>query len=421
MTRTPYCIASGIDVHKTFYQVSIVSDKNTSPLRHRFKRIFEDVNNLRNLLLSHHVETVACESTSDYWLPLFHVLSPHMDFVLGNPFDMKANFHKKTDETDADHIAYLALHKMIKPSRIFSEEDRALRSIIRLRYDFVRWRTQIKNYIHHLFDSELFRLSSVLSDIFGKSGQMIISSIIDGTPIDEVIPKLSHHVKKKEEALREVLKQTLSPITCHLLSSSMMILREYDNHIAHLTSLARDMVLSRKAREYEILCSIPGIGDVSAMTILAEIGDVHDFDTGDKFASWLGIVPRVYQSANKLHTGSITKRGSHVARWILTEAAQSCGLAKDNALRRFYQKKKAEIGGKKAVMATARKIATIIWHLLINDEVYEDEVYKCIKQKRKVHLVIPREVSVNELMEVLREANVMLKERRIEDNWEGFS
>ncbi len=163
-------------------------------------------------------------------------------------------------------------------------------------------------------------------------------------------------------------------------------------------------------REFEILKSVPGIGDIVAITLLAEIGDVRDFSTGDKLASWLGMVPRVYQSADKLRTGSITKRGSRVARWILVQAAHAAVKARDNDLKTFYSSKKDIIGAGKAIVSVARKMIIIIWHLLTNDEIYKDTQYQSMKQAKKVYVKIPKKTSIEEVLQLLRDAAVILKE-----------
>ena len=136
----------------------------------------------------------------------------------------------------------------------------------------------------------------------------------------------------------------------------------------------------------EILMSVPGIGELGAATLIAEINDFNDFPSGDKLASWLGLVPSVYQSADKYHNGRITKRGSKVARWILTQIAQAAARKKNSKLKEFFSRKKKSIGHSKAVIALARKIVTIIWHLIKNNEMYEDETgyEKGEIQKRKI-------------------------------------
>ena len=132
--------------------------------------------------------------------------------------------------------------------------------------------------------------------------------------------------------------------------------------------------------------SVPGIGKLGAAILLAEIGNFKDFSSGNKLASWLGLVPNVYQSADKYYNGRITKRGSKVARWILTQIAQAAARKKNHRLKEFFNRKKKSIGHAKAIIALARKIATILWHLITNDEMDEDETgyQEGEIQKRKI-------------------------------------
>lgn len=414
-----YHIAAGLDVHKTFYQVSIVSDINDTIERNRFKRTFPELLELRAWLLSHHVEVAACESTSDYWILPYDLLSPHIRFIVGNACDMKANYHKKTDKLDADHIAKLALNNLVTPSRILPRGFREIRSHSRLRYKLVEYRTQIKNQIHHIFDSALFRLSTAFSDMFGKTGLRVINHILNGSSIDTIISCLPPKMHKKEEFLRDILGQTLSPSALLRLSSCVRILEELNTEIEFLTLECITYMEEHMSREFRILQSVPGIGKIAAFTILAEIGDIHAFPTKEQLASWSGLVQRVYQSAGKTYTGSITKRGPAILRWILVEAAQACSRTKKNALKTFFEAKKATIGGRKAIVATARKMLTIIWHLLMNNEVYDDGIYHEIKMKKTVHVRIPREVSLEGMLKILREANVVLKENTRNDDGGG--
>lgn len=119
--------------------------------------------------------------------------------------------------------------------------------------------------------------------------------------------------------------------------------------------------------------SVPGIGIVIASNLLAEIGNIHDFPTADKLAKWAGIIPSVYQSANTNYTGSITKQGSKYLRWALIETAHSA-IKRPGKLNEYFYSLLPRKGYKKAIVAVARKILRIVWHLLINNELYEDEI-----------------------------------------------
>lgn len=158
----------------------------------------------------------------------------------------------------------------------------------------------------------------------------------------------------------------------------------------------------------EILCSVPGIGETSALTLIAEIGDIHDFPSGEKRASWLGLVPRVAQSADTLRTGSITKRESVHARWVLTEVALAAVRARTNRLRDLVERKKKIRGTGKTMVALAWKIATLVWHLLNHDEVYNDAQYPPKQEQSRVAITIPKSLTLEEVMHILSDANIYL-------------
>ena len=147
--------------------------------------------------------------------------------------------------------------------------------------------------------------------------------------------------------------------------------------------------------------SVPGIGELGAATLIAEIGNFKDFSSGDKLASWLGIVPNVYQSADKFYNGRITKRGSKTARWILTQIAQAAARKKNSKLKEFFNRKKKSIGYAKAIIALARKIATIIWHLITKDEMYEDETGYQKREIKKRKIVETEMFSVDERIKII--------------------
>lgn len=402
-------VSAGLDLHKSFIMATILTVTGEKLLE-RFDRTQTGLFALKGWILSNKVQVVGCESTSDYWIKIFDLLDPFVRVIVGNARDMKALSHKKTDKIDSEFIALLALKDMIRPSRIFPQEHREFRATVRLRHRIVQKRTSIKNEIHHILDSELFRLSAVLTDIFGKSGNLIMKGILNDMPVNDILALLPTSVKKKEEALRDVMQNTLSEGALARLASCLRIMKMLNEEIAELTNISTNYAVDNFPREFEILKTVPGVGDIVAVTLLAEIGDVRDFSTADKLASWLGIVPRVYQSADKLHTGSITKRGSKTARWILIQAAHAAVRARDNDLKTFYLGKKEVIGAGKSIVGVARKMITIIWHLLTNDETYKDNQYRMVKPPKKVYIKVPRETSLEEVLILLRDATVVLKE-----------
>jgi len=337
----------------------------------------------------------------------------HLPVIVGNARDMKAFTHKKTDKIDSEFIAKLALNQMIQPSRVFPKNHREFRSYVRLRLTLVRKRTDIKNEAHAILSSEMLHLKGVLTDIFGKNGRVILSGISSGKSVEQIIESLSPNVRKKSDQIREILDREISQSAAFRLQICLKLIKCLDDEIEDLEKEIFNYAYKNYKHEMEILMSVPGIGEISAAILIAEIGNFKDFSSGDKLASWLGIVPNVYQSADKYHNGRITKRGSKVARWILTQIAQAAARKKNSKLKEFFNRKKQSIGHPKAIIALARKIATIIWHLITNDEMYEDETgyEKGEIQKRKI--VETEVLSVDERIKIISGIFVIMgKEER---------
>ena len=377
--------ACGLDIHKRFSIATILS-RSGGKKQQRFSRDEDGILALKNWVISEQCDVVACESTSDFWVPIYDSLIRHLPVIVGNARDMKAFTHKKTDTIDSEFIAQLALNNMIQPSRVFAKNQREFRSCIRLRIKLVEKRTDIKNEAHAILSSEMLHLSHALKDIFGKNGRAILSGISSGKTVDQIIESLSPNVRKKSAQIREILDREISQSAAIRLQICLNLIKHFDDEIKLLEREIFNYAYGKHKREMEILMSVPGIGEIGAAALIAEINNFNDFTSGDKLASWLGLVPNVYQSADKYHNGRITKRGSKVARWILTQIAQAAARKKNSKLKEFFNRKKKSIGHAKAIIALARKIATIIWHLVTNDEMYEDETgyEKGEIQKRKI-------------------------------------
>lgn len=408
--NTTIKVAVGLDLHKKFILGTVISDTGQM-IQERFERTKEGLFLLKSWIIEHQAEVVACESTSDYWVQVYDLLNNIVPVIVGNAHDIKVLSHKKTDKIDSAIIACLALHDMIQPSRVFPQSHREFRNMIRLRHKLVQKRTDIKNQIHHILDSEMFKLSLVLSDLFGTSGMIILQGMINGMQLDDILLMLPPRVRKRDEELRSVLGYTLSPDALFRLNLCLRLIRCLDEQIESISGSAKKYAYKNYKRQMEILLSVPGIGEIGALTLLAEIGDVSDFSSGDKLASWVGVVPQVSQSADKLRTGSITKRGSVHVRWILTEVAHAATRSRSNKLRDFFEQKKKSLGFGKTIIALARKIILLIWHLLTNNELYSDPQYPPKHSNPCVSIKIPKILTIEELIQILSEANIYLKKK----------
>jgi transposase len=262
---------------------------------------------------------------------------------------------------------------MIEPSRIFPREDRELRRLTRAREGYVNDMTREKNRIHHALESCGIKLSSVLADIFGKSGRYLMNSLLDGVGIEEIIEGIPvKRIRKKADQIKESIRGSIDTTQIILIRGSLDQIESIQKRIDELDSEIKGRVASRK-EDLRIAMSIPGIGFTAAVIILAEIGDFKDFDKPEQLAAWAGLAPAVYQSADKLVTGSITKHGSRHIRRILVEVAQVIARTNKSKLKKFFLRVQAKKGHNVAAVALARKVLCILHHLLMNREMYQNE------------------------------------------------
>ena len=364
-------VVCGIDVHKKFFVAALLTAMGECIIE-RFANNQTGLLQLKDWLLRYYCQLVAAESTGIYWYPLFLTLEEYIDVVIVNARQIKAIPGRKTDIIDAQWIAQLARNGLIKPSRVFRGNDRELRKLTRTRQKLIQERTDHINRIHQILESVGIKLSSVLTNILGKAGRFVLRSLLDGITVEKIIERIPvARIRKKKEALLEALHTNISSVDRLMLEQHLELIQIIDGKVAEIDAEIQNGFHGRK-EDLQILKSMPGIGNTAAATILAEIGNYKDFPSAEKLAAWCGIVPSVYQSADKLRTGPITKQGSRQIRWILIEAAHSAARSKNTKLHRYFMRLNRRIGYVKAIVALAHKILCLIWHLLHNHEFYEE-------------------------------------------------
>jgi transposase len=367
-------IACGVDVHNKFIVATILSSDGLK-LQDRFDTNLEDLLKFKDWLKENGCHKVALESTGNYWLPIYHVLEGSVNFILANAYQIKHIPGRKTDTLDSEWIAEICLKNLISPSRIFPRDHRELRSLTRTRESLIKVRTKIKNRVTHELEAACIKLSSVLSDIFGKSGRHIIDGLLNGMDLEKILESIpSKRVRVNKEEIRGIIQASLSPSQIFLLRSHLKMIDAITKQIEEIDAMISDQIFSRN-EDMRIALSMPGMGFVSASTILAEIGDFRDFSSPNKLAAYCGLVPSVYQSAGKLINGHITKHGSPHIRSMIIEVAHAIIRTKRNSrLKKFFLRIKARRGAKIGVVALARKVLCILYHLLISQETYQDDL-----------------------------------------------
>lgn len=402
----------GADIHKKFLVATILS-RDGNKTTERFGMNLDDIITFKEWVVKNNCEQVAVESTGVYWVPIYTVLEDKIEVIVANAYKIKHTPGRKTDVRDSEWLAELCLNGMIEPSRIFPKEDREIRTLTRARESLVNNSTQMKNRIHQALESSCIKISSVLSDIFGKSGRHIIDGLLEGRSIDEILSGIkSKRVLKKEQDLRDAIKNSLDPAQILMIRNCLELIEEFQNRIDKLDIEILSRIEKRK-EDVEIAMSIPGIAFTSASAILAEIGDYRDFERGEKLAAWCGLTPSVSQSANKLVTGRITKQGSKHVRRMLVQVAHAISRTKNSVLKRFFLRIQTKKGTKKAAVALARKILCILHHLLMNREMYQENGSTKSKSVKFDRTSSPIQMTEQDMIDVLSKAGYIIKKRGV--------
>lgn len=397
-------IACGVDVHKRFIIATILSTDGLK-LQDRFETNLEELLRFKDWLKHNVCHKVAVESTANYWLPIYSILEGSVNFILANAYQIKHIPGRKTDTLDSEWIAELCLKNLISTSRIFPRDRRELRSLTRARESLIKVRTKIKNRISQELEAACIKLSSVLSDIFGKSGRHIIDGLLNGIDLEEILESIpSKRVRANREEIRGIVQANLSSSQIFLLRSHLNTIDALNKQIAEIESKISDQFSSRN-EDLRIALSIPGMGFISACTILAEIGDFREFSSSNKLAAYCGLVPSVYQSAGKMINGHITKHGSPHVRWMIIEVAHAITRSKqDSRLKRFFLRIKARRGIKIAVVALARKVLCLLYHLMINQELYQDDLLSKPKDIKHPRAYPNAPISLDEMIRIITKA-----------------
>jgi len=394
--------ACGIDVHKSFLVATILTCDAAKETK-EFNTGLEDLINLRDWLMEKHCQRVAIESTGIYWIPIYTCLEGKVETIVANARQIKNMPGRKTDYLDSEWLAEICLNGQIKPSFIPSKEIRELRDLTRTRTKTTQTMTAFKNRVHKVLEKANIRISGVLSELFGIAGLQILNALLDKKNIDEVLKKVKR-IGKKKAAIKEAVRGELSQTDIWLIRECLETIDFLKRKINLLDSMINQRIENTKKQDQmQILMSIPGISFTSASAILAEIGDINVFPNPKSLVGWSGLAPSLNESAGKSSNGHITKKGSKYLRRMLVQCAHVIAGHKPNRLRFFLQRILMKKGKKIAIVALARKLLSIIHHLLKNNEKYSEDSLKP-KQMKRLKFQSISEFSLDEMIEIISRA-----------------
>ncbi|HEU5381644.1 MAG TPA: IS110 family transposase [Ktedonobacteraceae bacterium] len=407
-----YCC--GIDIHKKLIVACLITETESGQ-RHKELRTFRTVTaellELLDWLKAAGCTHVAMESTGVYWKPIYNILEGHFELLVVNAQHIKAVPGRKTDVRDAEWIADLLQHGLLKGSYIPPAPQRELRELTRYRVSLVQERARAVNRLQKTLEDTNLKLGDVATDIMGKSARAMLEALLAGQTDPGKLADLARgRLKAKRAQLEEALVGTVKPHHRFMLGEQLVLIDTLDEAIERVSqeialrldpppdpqegepqdqaepnqeAEADQADASESAPEMKkpelswkeavaLLDSIPGINQRAAEGILAEIGiDMSRFPTAGHLASWAGMCPGSNESAGKRLSGK-TRKGSPWLRKLLVEAAHAAAHGKNTYLSALYHRIKARGGGKQAMIAVGHAILVAIYHMLDRSLSYQE-------------------------------------------------
>ena len=361
---------AGIDIGKRFLLCCVLTgaaNEEPESETRRFDTTVPELERLREWLQKENVSHVVMESTGSYWIPVFNLLEGHFTVVLANPEEVKNRKGHKTDRKDAEHLADLLRHNHVRSSYIPPEPVRQLRDLTRRRIQLTQDASRERNRVQKLLEQANVKIASVLSDVFGVSGQNMVLALLAGQTTPEEIAQLARGTAQRK------IPQLINALEGNRMSDHLrFIIRSCLRHLACLeeeleeldTEIIRRMQAPPFQTAFALLQTVPGIGQLSAATILAETGaDLAAFPTAEQMASWAGLCPGNRESAG-IQKGRHTTHGNPYLRMTLVQCAWAAARKQDSIFRKRFQQLAPRRGEKRAIMAVAHSMLIILYCIL---------------------------------------------------------
>lgn len=414
----PFCC--GLDVHKKkIVACCLTPGPKGQPVTEirSFATMTDDLLALSDWLLAKQVTHVAMESTGVYWKPVYNLLEGSFELLVVNAAHIKAVPGRKTDVNDAQWIADLLRHGLLRASFIPDRPQRELRELTRYRVSLVRERAAEVNRVQKVLEGANIKVAVVISDLTGVSGREILAALVEGKQDAATMAQLARgRMREKIPALERALVGRFGAHQRFLVAHQLAHLEALEELIDQVSAeIAKRFAAgegpgndegapgpgergggaengeavghpqgqrsppgSAQRRESQSeaaiarLKTIPGVGQRTAETIVSEIGtDMSRFATARHVAAWAGMAPGNNESGGKRKSGK-TRKGSPWLRATLVEAGKAAGRTQGTYLWAQYERLKARRGAKKAAMAVGHTILVIAYHLLKKGTTYEE-------------------------------------------------
>lgn len=409
---------AGLDVHKKIVVACRMAPRGSQVGQETktFGTTTGELLRLSDWLGEWQITHVAMESTGDYWRPIYNVLEGHFTVWVVNAQHVKQVPGRKTDVKDAEWLADLLRHGLLKPSYVPDREQRALRDLTRYRTKLVQQRAQVVNRLQKVLEDANIKLASVASDVLGVSGRAILAALIAGETDGVVLSQLAQgRLREKQAELAQALTGYMSEHHRFLLSRQLELFDFLSQQIDAMSErIEQQMAVMAAAppsspapaqdaadcddqasqaadvqepltpeEAVALLDTIPGVNRLTADVLVAEIGlDLSRFPSQRQLAAWAGVAPGNDESAGKRYSGR-TRLGNRWLRSALCQAAWAAAHSKQTHLAELYHRLAARRGKKRAIVAVAHSILVSAYHMLQNRQPYQELRYDSFDQRRK--------------------------------------
>jgi transposase len=361
----------GLDVHKDTVVACLLTPESRE-IR-SFRTTTDQLREMVLWLTESDCWHVAMESTGVYWKPVFNVLElAGIEAMVVNAAHMKALPGRKTDVKDAEWIADLFQHGLLKGSFIPDRPQRELRELVRYRKSLISDRTREVNRVQKVLEGANIKLKGTgASDVMGVSARAMIEAIIAGeTDPDVIASHVKTHLRASPEDIKRAVDGLVGPHQRVLLQAQLKHIDHLNEQIAEIDAVVKER-MDPFVSQVEALDTLPGIGIVGAQEIIASIGvDMTRFPTANHLVSWASLCPGMNESAGKRKPASTGKGGD--LRTTLVQAAWGAVRAKQNYYRSQYYHLRGRLGAKKAIVAVAHSMLVAIYHILRHGTTYRD-------------------------------------------------
>ena len=377
----------GVDVHKKII-VACMRIGNKSETK-TYGSTSEELRELAKWMQENKCEIAAMESTGSYWKPVYNVLEVlGQEVIVVNARHMRNVPGRKTDKKDAEWIAELLQHGLLKASYIPDRDQRELREVSRYRKNLVEERAREINRLEKALQGANIKLSSAMTDITCMSGRNVLNALVgEGVNEKNIDDMLCGSLKEKRVEILKACDGYMTSLQKKLVKAILDHIDDMTRRIVDMDNIIKDE-MDKYDDAIKRLAEIPGIGERSAQVILAEIGtDMSRFPTAKHLCAWAGVSPGNNESAGKRYSGK-TRKGNKTLKTTLIQCAKTSKKKNGSFFKAQFDRIATRRGKNRATVAVAHSMLISIYYMLKNNDRFFDlgeSYYTQFNTERKIN------------------------------------